>query len=133
MTQRAPRSCPPVTLSSPVGQPPRALHSARRPGPAALWMAPSTPPPPSRDRLAAFTMASTASVVMSAWRTSMVIGSAGGSGGPGEEVVELGLHLGVAGAGQHDLLVVVGLDRSEERRVGKECVSMCSSRWGPDN
>src|SRR3546814_14781409 len=23
--------------------------------------------------------------------------------------------------------------RSEERRVGKECVSTCSSRWSPDN
>src|SRR3546814_11639770 len=23
-------------------------------------------------------------------------------------------------------------DRSEERRVGKECVSTCSSRWSPD-
>src|SRR3546814_3720708 len=26
--------------------------------------------------------------------------------------------------------VVLG-ERSEERRVGKECVSMCSSRWSP--
>src|SRR3546814_8878660 len=24
-------------------------------------------------------------------------------------------------------------DRSEERRVGKECVSTCSSRWSPDH
>src|SRR3546814_18225814 len=24
-----------------------------------------------------------------------------------------------------------GLERSDERRVGKECVSMCSSRWSP--
>src|SRR3546814_5777356 len=24
-----------------------------------------------------------------------------------------------------------GLDRSEERRVGKECVSKCRSRWSP--
>src|SRR3546814_14215355 len=24
-------------------------------------------------------------------------------------------------------------DRSEERRVGKECVSTCRSRWSPDN
>src|SRR3546814_8200726 len=24
-----------------------------------------------------------------------------------------------------------GLDRSEERRVGKECVSTCRSRWSP--
>src|SRR3546814_10950314 len=25
----------------------------------------------------------------------------------------------------------VGIDRSEERRVGKECVSTCRSRWSP--
>src|SRR3546814_18279558 len=25
----------------------------------------------------------------------------------------------------------LGLGRSEERRVGKECVSTCSSRWSP--
>src|SRR3546814_13164464 len=25
------------------------------------------------------------------------------------------------------------LARSEERRVGKECVSMCRSRWSPDH
>src|SRR3546814_11285298 len=103
MTRRARRACPPVTLASPVGQPPRALHSARRPGPAALWMAPSPPPPPSRDRLAAFTMASTASVVMSAWPHSLAVGSARGSDGPGEAVAELGLRPGAAGAGPPDL------------------------------
>src|SRR3546814_12697532 len=27
--------------------------------------------------------------------------------------------------------VVVGTARSEERRVGKECVSSCRSRWSP--
>src|SRR3546814_13696884 len=27
----------------------------------------------------------------------------------------------------------LGPDRSEERRVGKECVSTCRSRWCPDN
>src|SRR3546814_14446123 len=27
--------------------------------------------------------------------------------------------------------VVLALDRSEERRVGKECVSTCRSRWSP--
>src|SRR3546814_2079610 len=26
-----------------------------------------------------------------------------------------------------------GHDRSEERRVGKECVSPCRSRWSPDH
>src|SRR3546814_15858739 len=28
-------------------------------------------------------------------------------------------------------IVGVGLSRSEERRVGKECVSTCRSRWSP--
>src|SRR3546814_16357273 len=27
--------------------------------------------------------------------------------------------------------LVDGIDRSEERRVGKECVSTCRSRWSP--
>src|SRR3546814_19410744 len=27
----------------------------------------------------------------------------------------------------------LAVDRSEERRVGKECVSTCSSRWAPDH
>jgi hypothetical protein len=40
-------------------------------GPAARWMAPSTPPPPSRLGLAALTMASTFKVVMSATTISM--------------------------------------------------------------
>src|SRR3546814_2627982 len=32
----------------------------------------------------------------------------------------------------HDAFAEVGLDpRSEERRVGKECVSTCRSRWSP--
>src|SRR3546814_16054808 len=26
-----------------------------------------------------------------------------------------------------------GADRSDERRVGKECVSTCRSRWSPDH
>src|SRR5512144_3197619 len=65
MTQRASRRYPPVTLASPVGHPPRVRHSASSSGPAARWIAPSTPPPPSSELLAALTMASTASVVMS--------------------------------------------------------------------
>src|SRR3546814_5279201 len=34
------------------------------------------------------------------------------------------------------LLIVadeLGIGRSEERRVGKECVSTCRSRWSPDH
>src|SRR3546814_5556728 len=29
--------------------------------------------------------------------------------------------------------VVICRERSEERRVGKECVSTCRSRWSPDH
>src|SRR5208283_191434 len=59
-------------MACPVGQPPRVRHSANRSGPAARWMAPSTPPPPRRELLAALTMASTRRVVMSAWRARSV-------------------------------------------------------------
>src|SRR3546814_18638151 len=37
----------------------------------------------------------------------------------------LAMHAMTTGAGDHALL------RSEERRVGKECVSTCRSRWPP--
>src|SRR3546814_18233087 len=30
-----------------------------------------------------------------------------------------------------DALVSMAVERSEERRVGKECVSTCRSRWSP--
>src|SRR5687768_16270132 len=43
-------------------------HSASSSGPAARWIAPSTPPPPSNDSLAALTMASTSRVTMLARR-----------------------------------------------------------------
>src|SRR6185369_9205752 len=56
--------------ASPVGQPPNVRHSASSSGPAARWIAPSTPPPPSRDWLAALTMASTSSRVISPSMTS---------------------------------------------------------------
>src|SRR3546814_14410932 len=32
-----------------------------------------------------------------------------------------------------DLVILSACDRSEERRVGKECVSTCRSRWLPDH
>src|SRR3546814_15425838 len=40
---------------------------------------------------------------------------------------------GLLGAQQSDDLVERGnlIERSEERRVGKECVSTCRSRWSP--
>ena len=63
-------------------------------------------------------------------------------------VVDVTLHLDLAAAGQSDDLndtidygrvakditaVIEGphVDRSEERRVGKECLRLCRSRWSP--
>src|SRR3546814_13249767 len=66
------------------------------------------------------------------------VDAAGGVGG--DEHLRLGFHLP---ADDQLLLVAAGervgghLDpgraRSEERRVGKECVSTCRSRWSPDH
>src|SRR3546814_3847690 len=48
-------------------------------------------------------------------------------------------HIGeiALGAAEHMLIaidaVVAGIARSEERRVGKECVSTCRSRWSPSH
>src|SRR3546814_11845265 len=39
----------------------------------------------------------------------------------------------VAADGQYVKPVSVDEFRSEERRVGKECVSTCRSRWSPDH
>src|SRR3546814_9863639 len=43
------------------------------------------------------------------------------------EPVRLALRVG--GPAEDPLVEVVDDDRSEERRVGKECVSTCRSRW----
>src|SRR3954471_6604813 len=65
MTCRAGSRPAPVAFASPVAQPPSSRHSSRIAGPAARWIAPSTPPPPSSDELAAFTIASTVCSVRS--------------------------------------------------------------------
>src|SRR3546814_19441007 len=36
-------------------------------------------------------------------------------------------------ANHHRDIIRTGTNRSEERRVGKECVSTCRSRWSPYN
>src|SRR3546814_7605140 len=40
---------------------------------------------------------------------------------------------GVTGTDRSGTMLDGILDRSEERRVGKECVSTCRSRWSPYN
>src|SRR3546814_13381063 len=52
----------------------------------------------------------------------------------GSQHVDLGASIGVACYPEHgDTLSALlrSADRSEERRVGKECVSTCRSRWSP--
>src|SRR3546814_7616382 len=50
----------------------------------------------------------------------------------GAEMAEIrGDYLFGKGAAQHRQVVRPPGDRSEERRVGKECVSTCRSRWSP--
>ena len=62
-----------VATAPPVGQWPIRRHSAAMDGPPAAWIAPHTPPPGARDSLAALTMASTDSAVMSPWTVSTCI------------------------------------------------------------
>src|SRR3546814_9480968 len=62
-----------------------------------------------------------------------------------ERVLRLPIFFGIGGADIADQVadrgpgrVIAGEtarrgDRSEERRVGKECVSTCRSRWSPDH
>ena len=56
-----------MILASPVRHPLSLAHSCLRPGPAAAWIAPSTPPPPRSEVLAALTMAPVERAVMEPW------------------------------------------------------------------
>src|SRR5262245_3724332 len=64
MTWRAFSRKPSVIRASPVWQPPIFRHASRSSGPAARWIAPSTPPPPMSEVFAAFTTASTSCSTM---------------------------------------------------------------------
>src|SRR3546814_16855706 len=61
----------------------------------------------------------------------------GASGGVGLAAVQLGKAAGayvvaaVSSAEKAGIARAQAADRSEERRVGKECVSTCRSRWSP--
>src|SRR3546814_11135874 len=52
---------------------------------------------------------------------------------PTTRIITLAPHITelVFAAGAGDKIVGTVLSRSEERRVGKECVSTCRSRWSP--
>src|SRR3546814_13436988 len=50
---------------------------------------------------------------------------------PGERAAEVARILVAAFGGDRLDRQARGLQRSEERRVGKECVSTCRSRWSP--
>jgi hypothetical protein len=71
MTHLAGSSPATVAAAWPGGKPSgrlvarRARQASRMAGPPRRWMAPSTPPPPSSDELAALTIASTSCSVMS--------------------------------------------------------------------
>src|SRR3546814_20241847 len=60
-------------------------------------------------------------------------------GGPGDATTFLSQYLTQKAVGQFDLgpaaafslIYFLIILRSEERRVGKECVSTCRSRWSP--
>src|SRR3546814_13154080 len=51
------------------------------------------------------------------------------------KLVLFGLMLALAASNRFSLTpaLATGIERSEERRVGKECVSTCRSRWSPDH
>src|SRR3546814_294729 len=54
--------------------------------------------------------------------------------GDPESIRTLRQFMGYFISGRYDLekiLALIGPSRSEERRVGKECVSTCRSRWSP--
>src|SRR3546814_20838400 len=65
-------------------------------------------------------------------------GDAAGRPGPDDQLVGAAILLGEADM-KHPVIIAAGalalgaasIPRSEERRVGKECVSTCSSRWSP--
>src|SRR3546814_5204966 len=50
--------------------------------------------------------------------------------GPANDAVAIGIEAGDAGAFDAAVARLRAI-RSEERRVGKECVSTCRSRWSP--
>src|SRR3546814_16527865 len=64
--------------------------------------------------------------------TLNLLPSTGGAGKLLAEDVSMASSPGFLADGKRiQYMAVGGVDRSEERRVGKECVSTCRSRWSP--
>src|SRR3546814_12468400 len=63
---------------------------------------------------------------------NLAVGGLGVSGADGSQVsVNIPSAGRIPGGATVERAVATGFDRSEERRVGKECVSTCRSRWSP--
>ena len=60
-----------------------------------------------------------------------VIAVVSGKGGVGKSLVTSSLAVAMRRMGKTVGVLDADITRSEERRVGKECASMCRSRWSP--
>src|SRR3546814_17513509 len=71
--------------------------------------------------------------LIAALGSSLVEGRQNGLGYDTSSLSALRLNTGISGLERADVILLAGtnLRRSEERRVGKECVSTCRSRWSP--
>src|SRR3546814_6250328 len=65
-------------------------------------------------------------------KTALITGASGGIGGAiARRLHGQGATVVLSGTRADALTALAGELRSEERRVGKECVSTCRSRWSP--
>ena len=113
-----------VMTAWPVGSRPISstmrLHSSRMAGPPARWIAPSTPPPPISPELAALTIASTSSSVMSPFANRRLVSDLVG----GKSVLVIGTAKGPAAAAYYSsvdgrpLTFRLGEDSIEDLETG---------------
>src|ERR1035441_6093697 len=107
-----------VIFASPGAQPPSRQHSSRTVGPAALWIAPSTPPPPNSPAFAAVTIAS-------ALVSSVIVAAGDGTiNEAAEGILHSSLHLPILPGGTANVLAnEIGLGTRIERAAARleEC------------